>query len=382
MKNLYKCLLVAAILTTPAFVACEDDNDDNPIMKVPTTFVLNTPVNADVVYDLQNSEYVALTTAQPDYGYTAPVTYSVYMKAFGADFKELPGSYTTTRIQIPAARVNEALLDMAGDADLSAPVAATFKLSANITGYTGSDMTIESNEISINKLLCYVPEVTISLPEKIFMVGDFPASQWGTFLPLNPVYGKDGQFYAITYIENGKNFRFSLDDGWKGHYVGWSNSTRQGSAGEALVDANNDDNMTFQSPSGLYSVMMVAKIANGAIQYTFTMEPAQLYVFGACGNAADNWGWADENKFKDNGDGTAEVALGGAGELRMAVNVGTDWWRTEFTIMNTDATLFYRNVDIPNNWAENIGADYSFAGAAGKKIVLDFNTSPATGKME
>ncbi len=380
MKCLYKYLFVASILAAPLFASCEDDNDDNPTLKVPTTFVLNAPANADVVCDLLNSQYITLTTAQPDYGYTAPVTYTVMMKAFGDSFTAFGNTYTSAKIQISAEELNTAILEQAGETDLSAAIPVTFKLSANITGYTGADMTIESNEVTFNKVLCYVPEVTVSLPTDIYMVGDFPASQWGTFVPLNPVYGKDGQFYGIAYIEQGKNFRFSLDAGWKGNYIGWSNSTREGSAGEALTDANNDDNMTFQSESGLYSILMVAKIVNGNIQYTLTMQPASIYVIGA-GNGGE-WSMLDAYKFTDNHDGTATSApLAGAGELRLGVDVGTDWWRTEFTIMN-DGSLFYRNVDIPNNWAENLGADYSFSCVADQKIILDFTTHPATGKME
>jgi len=380
MKNLYKSLFVAALLAAPMFVACEDDNDDNPTLRVPTTFVLNTPANADNVCDLLNSEYYTLTTAQPDYGYTAPVTYSVMVSAFGADYVTLGSTFTKTKIQIPAKELNTALLEMAGSNDVSAPVAVNFKLSANITGYTGTDMTIVSNEVTANKIQIYVPEVTIELPTAIYMVGDFPASGWGTFMPLNPVYGKEGQFYGITYIEKGKNFRFSLNDGWKGNYIGWSNCAREGSAGEALTDANNDDNMTFQSESGLYSVLIVAKIANGAIQYTFTMQPAAIYVIGA-GNGGE-WSMSEDYRLKDNGDGTASITLAGDGELRLGVDVGTDWWRTEFTIKNSDGTLFYRAVDIPSNWAADLGDDYSFACKSGKTLILNFKTSPATGKME
>ena len=378
MKNLYKSLFVAALLIAPTFVACEDDNDDNPTLTVPTSFVLNTPANANMVYDLLNSQYLTLTTSQPNYGYTAPVTYTVMVKAFGADYVALGTTYTTTKIQIPAKELNTALLDMAGEADLSAPVPVTFKLSANITGYTGDDMIIESNEVSVNLVQCYVPEVSIELPKAIYFVGDCPASNWD-FVPLNPVYGKEGQFYGIVYIENEKKFRFSLDAGWKGNYIGWSNCTREGSAGEALADANNDDNMLTQSDAGLYSILIVAKIANGAIQYTFTMQPASIYVIGAA--AGGEWSMSPDYKMTDNHDGTATITLGGDGELRLGVDVGTDWWRTEFTIMN-DGSLFYRNCDIPNNWAENLGADYSFQAKSGSVLTLDFTTKAGSGKME
>ena len=59
------------------FTACESDRDDNPILQEPTTFVLNTPAFVNGVYDLEHSATLELTCSQPDYGYTAPVSYAV-----------------------------------------------------------------------------------------------------------------------------------------------------------------------------------------------------------------------------------------------------------------------------------------------------------------
>ncbi|MBO7102195.1 MAG: hypothetical protein J6W02_00765, partial [Bacteroidaceae bacterium] len=72
-------------------------------------------------------------------------------------------------------------------------------------------------------------------------------------------------------------------------------------------------------------------------------------------------------------------AFTGDGELRMFVDCGIDWWKTEFTIKN-DGTLFYRNVDIPSNWADNVGADYSCQVSTGQKAVVDF--TQGTGRVE
>lgn len=63
----------------------------------------------------------------------------------------------------------------------------------------------------------------------------------------------------------------------------------------------------------------------------------------------------------------------GGGEMRAYTQVGTfDWWRTEFTLFNGE--LFWRAVDIPNNWAENVGADYSVTPNAGQKLYLTIGT--------
>ena len=66
MKNILKSslLLFAAMLM---LTACSDDNDHNPTLQEPTSFVLNTPALANSVVDLANSKSVQLTCSQPDY---------------------------------------------------------------------------------------------------------------------------------------------------------------------------------------------------------------------------------------------------------------------------------------------------------------------------
>lgn len=378
MKSLYKSLIAAVLVAAPVLVACEDDNDDNPTLKFPESFVLNEPVNAVNVYDLENSQYVVLTTAQPDYGYTAPVTYTAYASLDGTKYEMLGTTSTSTEVRISAKELNDVVLSLAGDADLSAPVALSMKLSAVIDAMPETQCW--SNVITLPQVQAYVPVVEVALPTDVFIVGGFPASGWGTFIPMHEAYSQPGVFYNVVYLEQGKSFRFSTKANWSATF-GYSVITREGDVAEALEDAQSDDNYSITCPTGLYCIVLKAKIANGSVAYTMTINPAKIYLFGATGG--DLWEWSDANLFTDNGDGTAtSPAMTAAGELRLAVDCGIDWWKTEFTIMNTDATLFFRNCDIPSNWASDLGADYSFQGAAGKQIVLDFTTEPATGAMK
>ena len=63
-------------------------------------------------------------------------------------------------------------------------------------------------------------------------------------------------------------------------------------------------------------------------------------------------------------------------ELRVAVKVGSiDWYRTEFTIYNGE--VFWRKYNMPNNWAETMGADYSVKPAVGTKLYVNFDTNKA-----
>ena len=64
--------------------------------------------------------------------------------------------------------------------------------------------------------------------------------------------------------------------------------------------------------------------------------------------------------------------FGGGGELRAYIKIpGVEWWKTEFTLYK--GSLYWRNVNIVDNWAKNVGADYSVAGSAGQKIYVDFD---------
>ena len=56
--------------------SCADDNDSNPVLQKPTSFVLNTPALAtNGTYDLANSTSVELTCTQPNYGFPITTNY-------------------------------------------------------------------------------------------------------------------------------------------------------------------------------------------------------------------------------------------------------------------------------------------------------------------
>jgi hypothetical protein len=81
-----------------------------------------------------------------------------------------------------------------------------------------------------------------------------------------------------------------------------------------------------------------------------------------------------------NGDGTWESpTFTASGELRAYIKVpGRDWWKTEFTLFNGD--LFFRTANIVNNWAEDVGPEYSVACSEGQKLYVNFSTN--TGEVK
>ena len=64
MKTIFKSTILLAAAGLFVLTSCEDDNESNPTLTQPTTFVLNNPVITGNV-DLQKSQTVALTWSQP-----------------------------------------------------------------------------------------------------------------------------------------------------------------------------------------------------------------------------------------------------------------------------------------------------------------------------
>ena len=72
MKKISIILACAAVAL--GFTSCEQDTD--PKLQTPTTFVLNTPVFGTQLYELVNGNTFSIEANQPDYGYSAIVQYS------------------------------------------------------------------------------------------------------------------------------------------------------------------------------------------------------------------------------------------------------------------------------------------------------------------
>jgi hypothetical protein len=76
MKN--KLLLGTLLICIASlFTSCKDDNDDNPTIQSPTSFIVNTPVSTDQYIQLSAENTVHLTWSQADYGYNAQATYNI-----------------------------------------------------------------------------------------------------------------------------------------------------------------------------------------------------------------------------------------------------------------------------------------------------------------
>ncbi|MBR3455731.1 MAG: SusF/SusE family outer membrane protein [Bacteroidaceae bacterium] len=383
MKKIYYSLLMLAVVGV-GLTSCDEDRDNNPTFHQGSdTFVLNTPAFAvNNVYDLQTAENIVLTTSQPDYGgFPLSTVYTVYAGISEDKMEALSTTSTSTLVKVPASELNELILAQAGDADLSAPIPVYFYLTAHVNGQDTLGFA-KSNTITLPNVLAYVPVVEISLPEKVHIVGSFPASDgWANFVPLAPAFSQEGFYYGVAYMPAGAEFKINPDAGWKGNDKGYGQLTinDNANAGISSADESNVAANIKVANEGWYNFVVNAKISNGAVQYTVNVNPAKVYVIGAA--AGGEWSLQDAWAFTAPADAGEWVspAFTGSGELRLFIDCGIDWWKTEFTI-KTDGSLFYRNVDIPANWAENVGADYSCQVNPGQKAYINFTAG--TGRVE
>lgn len=381
MKKIYKSLLLAVIAAVPFLTSCKDDNGSNPTLSMPSTFVLNTPeFSANNVYDLPAASAINLTTNQPDYGgWPAAVTYAVQLSLDGSEageWNELATTYTSTKISVNAATVNAAVLDMYravnDDKDPEGVMPLYIRLRAFLAETGEHFGEAFSNVVSV-KVLSYDTPSDVTLPTAIYVCGNSIADAWSTWKPLAPVFGREGRFYTMIY-NGGDGFKWGYKpNDWFGYDLinEWDNQV------DGLeITAASDGNIVF-SQAGWYVLKFVTKVVGDKVNVKLTVTPGAAGVIGA---AVDGGSWsavaltppADKSEwtFSD---------FTGSGELRAFITVpDEDWWRTEFTIYNGE--LFWRTMDIPQNWAENVGEDYSVAVGSGKTLKVNFDRN--TGSVE
>jgi hypothetical protein len=243
MKNIYNIMVLLAGLIT--FWACDSDHDSNPVYQQPGTFVLNTPGYASIVTDLQKSTTLALTTSQPDYGFTAATTYAVQVSLndtwnagtedVPATYEELATTYTVAKPLADAVELDRAIAKLsawetADDLD-GQPIDVFIRLKASVSSFVSP---VYSNVVKI-KVLPYYIKLTDALPATYYLIGACIGDGTWTngqdaigvsMIPLslienqeyNKVDGK-GEFAYTGYFPAGQGFKLvgipgSWDEQW------------------------------------------------------------------------------------------------------------------------------------------------------------------------
>lgn len=199
-----------ACVTAFSFTSCKDDNDSNPTISQPESFVLNTPAYAGNVYDLEHSDSLELTYSQPAYGFTAAVSYYTQVSLTGewneavtdadgnvteaAKYIELDGYSNKAKTNTSAAALNTAIMKM-GNYASATDVPDNLEVYVRMKATLNSGYTCYSNVVKLNTKPFY-QALTAADPELWYLIGACVGDgSWGSEIgtsvfPMSPVEGE------------------------------------------------------------------------------------------------------------------------------------------------------------------------------------------------
>ena len=377
-------LLICAVCF---FTACSDDNDENPVVKSPTTFHLNTPaLAANGIYDLTHSKSIELTCSQPDYGYPAVTRYTVEIatSADMSDARALSGSYTTAKIEVDAAELASTLTVLylaKGMSEHQFPLTAPVYIRVKAVQTTADNKEIEgtaitSNTIELSKVYFAFSLPPVTVPEKLYLVGSFNKWSWDNALEMIPVNGSPNIFWHLVYLDgegNSAGVKFNSDKVWNKNAAGFEKITINPASDNAADIINANGNIGSSKP-GWYLMIVECTVVGRDIKYNVTFNKPNVYLQGVC-TAAGGWDLIPDNLFSVPATADGEfvspaignaVSGGPSGSdpgVRICVKIpNADWWKSEFIVY--DKKIAYRGN----------GGDQTprVAGAVGQKVYLNF----------
>ena len=377
-------LLICAVCF---FTACSDDNDENPVVKSPTTFHLNTPaLAANGVYDLTHSKSIELTCSQPDYGYPAVTRYTVEVatSADMSDARALSGSYITAKIEVDAAELASTLTELylaKGMSEHQFPLTAPVYIRVKAVQTTADNKEIEgtaitSNTIELSKVYFAFSLPPVTVPEKLYLVGSFNKWSWDNALEMIPVNSSPNIFWHLVYLDgegNSAGVKFNSDKAWNDKEAGFEKITINPASDNAADIINAKGNIGSSKP-GWYLMIVECTVVGRDIKYNVTFNKPNVYLQGVC-TAAGGWDLIPDNLFSVPATADGEfvspaignaVSGGPSGSdpgVRICVKIpNADWWKSEFIVY--DKKIAYRGN----------GGDQTprVAGAVGQKVYLNF----------
>ena len=351
MKDIFKSTLLL-MCGMGLFAACADDNDSNPTLQQPSTFVLNEPGYAALTVDLENSSALTFTWSQPDYGFPAEVSYDVQAS--------LSGSFTVSTDEANADESGSTIPDYAvvasglnGGSGTVDPtyldrnlvqiaqwtqdnIPATQTIYVRLAASTPGATTIYSNVITINAIPFYIA-LEDAAPELWYLVGECVGDgSWnnsvggiGTAIfPLmtlaDETYDKvtgQGVIAYTGFFPGGKGFKLIKTPG------DWNEQWGAGDGGYVKNDGGSG-NITVSS-DGYYTVKLDTK------NDVLTIEPYEgtPRAFTSMGMPGGYKGWdvnanlmnAYDTYGGENHAWSATFEAGEDGEMKFAADGGWDF---------------------------------------------------------
>lgn len=294
MKNILKSTLML-VLGLGLFSACSDDNDSNPTVKEPTTFVLNTPALANAEIDLANSDVLELTCSQPDYGFPARTLYHVQVAVEENGFEngkfiELSQYSESAKIQMDAqmlaSDLTNMMLEMYGktEADFPMNIKAYMRVRAvmaNTLGTVIEGTEIISNVVSFSNLRLEFSLPPVEAPAQFFITGKFCGWDWNTALSMVVVNGSPNLFWHLVYIDTEQGIKFNSDRAWDGNEVGYA---KLNSVGGDLADEiiSSGDGNILSTVGGWYLMIVKVSVSGRDILYDVKFNKPEVWLMGPC----------------------------------------------------------------------------------------------------
>ena len=385
-------MLLPALVLPLLFTSCDEDRDSNPTLDLSHLaegFVLNTPALAENnTYDPYYAKNLVLTCSQPNYGGVPyPVKYYAQVSinpAFVSDptvtHKELATyAENPSSLDFDAYEVNKAIVSLFRaanpDANLPDEMPVYIRLRAVIGGALNQTLgETYSNVITLPSVKATIPDAKFT--DNLFLIGSSIQTPWESWKPIPQVEGLDGNYYGIIYVPAGGEFKFATEINDELGYNQIKEIVDEAGAG---ISAGDNQKIKVAN-AGWYTLHFKGTISKDKknINWTLTVYKTQVCLIGACIGQSD-WGFADDTALTPPDDPNGEwvsPAFTASTELRVAVKVGSiNWYSTEFTVHKGD--VFWRMKNMPNNWAETMGSDYSVTTTPGKKLYVNFDTNKA-----
>ena len=364
--------------------ACSDDRDDNPTIKVPTEFKLETPSFASSQVNLNNAAQYNLAWEKPDFGYFAKVNYTLEVSNTGkftasladeeadldgkvvADYAEVPTIFPLNKATITNDDLALAVVQV-GHWEKPEQLPATQKVYVRVKATLPNVASLHSNVVEFTVIPKYV-----KLPPKItdcYLTGSEYGwgGTWKSLTPVKGTTGKQGKgvptFWMMAYFKAGEEFKFAPKPAWENDF-GAANATINDHAGASPSDAGGNIKV---GKAGWYLVV----VTNNGENRTVSFEKPEVYLQGP---TIGNWDCKKENMFTAPTTADGEFispAFVATDKVRMCVKLKDfDWWKSEF-IVNTDGNIVYRG---DGNDPEDITV------TAGQRCHLNFSTGKGSYK--
>lgn len=227
IKSVFWLLSCAALL-----VACNDDNNANPVLRTPATFTMNTPANATELLDLSTATSIPVSWQYPALGFPMAVQYTLevsatnqFTKAFnpslGAneqtpDYAATDSVYSGLKGYVKGEELAKALQRVARYTKGAVPASQDTYL--RMRAVIGPD-TIYSNVITIKTIPYYVE---LNYTEFIYIPGG--ANTWTPEkAPALQSPTSDGVYTGFAYLNGG--FKFTKERNWSGGEYNYTHFT-------------------------------------------------------------------------------------------------------------------------------------------------------------